>query len=465
MNWFRRFAKAPSSTSTAASIDEPSNPFVALADLVRAGDQSSHRYADLCLKAGLIRRFANVWSASALLRADLLVAARYASATDDRALLSATLAAALRGRVDGTVTDFRLRKIVEQCWVSIPQEATEAMRSIDPDHPVLLRRGGRPGSLAEAPVDAGSEWHLAAANLASGSDERLACINRALAQLGQAPIQLIDPAAGVRVPNLLALPAPGNVLMTPVLSVVMTCFNNAEELTSSTSSILGQTFSDLELIVVDDGSKDDSLPLLRRIAERDPRVSVHSLTRNVGTYAAKNLGLSRARGTYVAFNDADDWSHPTRFFDAVRLIESDPCTVAVSGCYFRLAEDGRIHSARSFPLIRWSPNTLVFRREPVLSKIGYHDANRFGSDSEFAARLRAVFGERSHRRMSSIQFVAAHRQNSLMTGAQYGLDAGGRSDRRQHFEEDWAERLLTDLVARNVPYRSIVVPSEAERES
>jgi len=93
----------------------------------------------------------------------------------------------------------------------------------------------------------------------------------------------------------------------PLVSVIMACFNAASYVEEAISSVLGQTYSNIELIVVDDGSQDASPSIVKHLAETHPgRVRLKHL-KHSGPYPARNLGLSHARGDYVAFLDADDW--------------------------------------------------------------------------------------------------------------------------------------------------------------
>lgn len=89
------------------------------------------------------------------------------------------------------------------------------------------------------------------------------------------------------------------------ISVIMPVYNAAEHLTAAVQSVLQQTFSDLELILIDDGSTDASPHLCDRFARQDPRVRViHQI--NAGICAARNAGLAAAAGEYIAFCDDDD---------------------------------------------------------------------------------------------------------------------------------------------------------------
>lgn len=87
----------------------------------------------------------------------------------------------------------------------------------------------------------------------------------------------------------------------------MPCFNGAAHLHSSVASALGQSFADMELIVVNDGSTDDSAAQLSTI--HDPRLRVIDQP-NCGVSAARNAGIAAARGEFIAFLDADDTWHP-----------------------------------------------------------------------------------------------------------------------------------------------------------
>lgn len=89
----------------------------------------------------------------------------------------------------------------------------------------------------------------------------------------------------------------------PKISIIMPCYNAAAHLPVSIGSVLAQTFSDWELIAVDDGSTDSTLTWLGK--QPDPRIHVHTQS-NKGVSAARNAGLAMAKGEYVAFLDSDD---------------------------------------------------------------------------------------------------------------------------------------------------------------
>ncbi len=127
--------------------------------------------------------------------------------------------------------------------------------------------------------------------------------------------------------------------MTPKVSVVTTVYNGEPYPDRAIPSILAQTFTDFEWIIVDDGSEDRTGDLLRDVAARDPRVRVFSPGR-LGITAAANYGVSQARGEYIARQDFDDRSYPERLRLQVALLDAHP-EVGLVGGYCVLVDERR----------------------------------------------------------------------------------------------------------------------------
>ncbi len=105
----------------------------------------------------------------------------------------------------------------------------------------------------------------------------------------------------------------------PRLSVTIPAFNAAGTIARAVASVLDSTFTDLECVVVDDGSTDDTPQALARFS--DPRLRVIP-TDHTGVVGAANLAVAEARGRYIARMDADDYSHPARFAKQVEALET-----------------------------------------------------------------------------------------------------------------------------------------------
>jgi len=119
--------------------------------------------------------------------------------------------------------------------------------------------------------------------------------------------------------------------MSPLISIIVPVFNTDAWLDECVLSLLAQTCRDFELLLVDDGSTDDSGRLCDVWAARDNRVmALH--TANAGVSAARNRGLREARGDYVCFVDSDDWVDPQLLQVLLEGMEAD---VDWSGCCLR----------------------------------------------------------------------------------------------------------------------------------
>ena len=94
-----------------------------------------------------------------------------------------------------------------------------------------------------------------------------------------------------------------------LVSVITPCYNGAKYLSETIESVINQTYENWEMIIVDDGSKDDSAEIAAGYSQKDPRIKLICQS-NAGSAAARNNGISHAEGRYIALLDADDLWHP-----------------------------------------------------------------------------------------------------------------------------------------------------------
>ena len=127
---------------------------------------------------------------------------------------------------------------------------------------------------------------------------------------------------------------------TPKISVLMTCYNAASTIEESVRSVIAQTFTNWELVLVDNCSTDDSMAIVRRIG--DARIRITKLERNHGRTPALNIGLNNARGEYLAILDADDLSTPDRLQLQVDYLDNNPNLVLVASWYRNINSGGEL---------------------------------------------------------------------------------------------------------------------------
>lgn len=170
-----------------------------------------------------------------------------------------------------------------------------------------------------------------------------------------------------------------------MVSVVMAVCNGERFLKESVGSVLKQTYANLELIVVNDGSIDKTKEILDNI--EDKRLKVIHLEENKGAAAALNTGISRARGTWIAIQDADDISYRTKIAEQVKYVRTHPHLVGVGTLVEYIPGDSSI--SKSF--IKWltkNRNAVIKRRQ--IRKTRYYISPLTHSTVMFA---KAVFWE------------------------------------------------------------------------
>lgn len=110
----------------------------------------------------------------------------------------------------------------------------------------------------------------------------------------------------------------------PLVSVLMTSYNREKYIAEAIESVLLSTYTHFELIIVDDGSKDDTVKIAKSYAERDARIQVYENEVNLGDYPNRNKAASYAKGKYLKYIDADDYIYPWGLAILVQCMEQFP---------------------------------------------------------------------------------------------------------------------------------------------
>ncbi|WP_164936983.1 glycosyltransferase family A protein [Bradyrhizobium vignae] len=170
----------------------------------------------------------------------------------------------------------------------------------------------------------------------------------------------------------------------PTVSVVLSVKNGGRDLSAAVDTILNQSFTDFELIAINNGSTDETGPYLDRIA--DPRVRVYH-QKDKGLAAALNHGISVARGRYIARQDHDDWALPTRMEKQVAFLDAHP-DYALVGTRAEIwtgeSPTGRFHDHAiedeelRFGLLFNNPfvHSSVMIRKAALDEVGLYTTDR-----------------------------------------------------------------------------------------
>jgi GT2 family glycosyltransferase len=229
--------------------------------------------------------------------------------------------------------------------------------------------------------------------------------------------------------------------MSARVTVLLAVHNGEPYVGQAVQSTLDQTFSDFELLVVDDASTDGTVALLEAID--DERIRILRNERNLGQVASLNRGLREARGEYVARIDHDDWSRPARLERQVAVLDAEP-EVGLVGTWMELVDlDGRpvaTLDATIDDFVEFLFHTLImrvyvahpasmYRREPVVALGGYDEATGPAEDKDLWRKLAL---ERWDARIVPEPLVVyrVHEGQLSQTQAAYQHAVDGRSQER-----------------------------------
>jgi glycosyltransferase involved in cell wall biosynthesis len=185
----------------------------------------------------------------------------------------------------------------------------------------------------------------------------------------------------------------------PKVTVVIPVYNREKYLGIAVDSILSQTFSDFELLVIDDGSNDGSIAVVRSYG--DPRIRLVCNDTNLGVSPTRNRGIQVARGEYLAFLDSDDWSFPERLAKQTAFLDSHPDYAAVGSWIEWMSEEGspsgRIKRKPTSPeeIAAWRlfqqgiENSASMARTAVLRAYRHREEFDVSEDFDFWSRIAA----------------------------------------------------------------------------
>lgn len=240
----------------------------------------------------------------------------------------------------------------------------------------------------------------------------------------------------------------------PLVSVVIPMYNVQPYITQSIQSVLSQTYSNIEIILVDDASTDDTGHIANQFMVQYPeKISYMRQAKNRGTYVSLNLGFLKAKGDFITILGADDMFAQDKIARQVALLIKNPQCVACF-CWFR-----RYHYKTNKTIHQGKGESTVMIRRQVVDRIGYFDSVRYASDTEYMDRIYAAFGRDKVKTIPKILYQALYRPNSLTTSAGTRLGSSARAGYKTSFKR-WhrtAKKLYIAFPPKRRPF-----PAEAE---
>ncbi len=231
----------------------------------------------------------------------------------------------------------------------------------------------------------------------------------------------------------------------------MPVYNSELYLAEAIESILGQTFTDFEFIIVDDGSEDSSAEIIRSYAARDDRIRLIQLVVNAGEGAARKAGLDAAKGELYAPMDSDDVSLPERLRKQVHYLQANPQIGAV-GVYTHVVTEDMQRKYDHEPPVRHAEivlnhyvgiasgayvhASLMCRRKLLVDAGGYDESLRYSPDLDLMTRL---LGRTFFANIAEHLYVYRRRAGQLTVHYNLKHDRDIDLVRRRRLERIWGE--------------------------
>ena len=271
-----------------------------------------------------------------------------------------------------------------------------------------------------------SDLVCALVNIELPDEERLSTLNRIYTHYGLAPLQFIDPQKGMSFGNVDVIENL-TTFTGPKVSILVPVYKAETFIRVAINSLLAQTWSNIEIVAVDDCSPDNSLDILKELAENDSRLKVYSNEENLGAYGTRNKALSLATGDYITVHDSDDWSHPQMLEVQLGAMMSEPRLKITCSMMARVQPDLRFilrPQRNNLDYIHRSYPSVLIKRED-LKALGEWDGVSANADDEFVQRARMLWGNDSVKDILTdvpLSFFLVH-ENSLTQNKKTSLNS------------------------------------------
>ena len=272
-------------------------------------------------------------------------------------------------------------------------------------------------------------------------DRWLEALNAPLLGLGHLPVTLTDrPGANF---DRLSADVPDDKFVgdphAPLVTVIMSTFKPDESFRTAVTSLVAQTWRNLEILVVDDHSPKKYDDLLESVTSLDPRIRLMRMPQNGGTYKIRNHAIAQSRGSFITFQDSDDWAHPERIERQVAPLLEPTGLLATHARSARMFPDLSVVKV-GYSAFRVAAASLMFRKNEVLRALGAFDETRKAADTEFAERIMSVFGDDAVLDLPDVLVFTQLTEGSLSrTDFQFGWHHGSRvvyADAHRHWHRE-----------------------------
>jgi len=268
----------------------------------------------------------------------------------------------------------------------------------------------------------------------------------------------------------------------PLVSILMTAYNREKFISEAIESVLASTYTNFELIIVDDGSADHTLSIAKSYAVKDERIKIYANEKNLGDYHNRNKAAGYARGKYIKYVDSDDIIYPDSLSVFVRSMERFPeAAVGIMSAFSQEAkpfpfllqpQEAYQYHFYTSGIFDTGPTALIFRTDRF-KEIGGFSGKRYVGDAEINLRLAAKWP--LVKIASSLVFWRQHEGQEIVAGnkstgylelqlpmfteelnkSECPLTAGQRKNILSYYRKISASELLKIALAKRQPRQAL----------
>ena len=154
-----------------------------------------------------------------------------------------------------------------------------------------------------------------------------------------------------------------------LISIIIAVYNGEKYIKKAIESILNQTLKEIEVIVIDDNSKDNTIKIIENIIKKDLRIKLIKLDENKGPGNARNIGIEISKGKYITFCDADDWIEKEMLFSMVKLLEKDNMDAILCGYSQDTLKNNKVVNQKKVIM----PKKIILENKNIIKNIPYID--------------------------------------------------------------------------------------------
>ena len=151
----------------------------------------------------------------------------------------------------------------------------------------------------------------------------------------------------------------------PLVSILIPTYNSVDFVEDTVRSIMNQTYTNIEIVIVDDASTDGTMKILEKLSKEDKRIKLSQNKKNLGITDNMNNGIHKCIGKYIAILDGDDWAYPYRIEEQVKLMEKDEEVVLCAGYMDICDENLNVKTTRTYPLKDKDIRRAMVKYDPI----------------------------------------------------------------------------------------------------